>query len=125
MKRKFFTRLALTALVVGGLGQAVAQDRDRIAEQAADTLRMRDQLQERDRFPGAALLTDQERNTYMERLRLARTEQERERIREEFREKMALRERALSWRDGRTPDASAPMRRAPMMNPPMRRPGRN
>jgi hypothetical protein len=114
-------RMAVATLALTGLGSVMAQDQQR----AQDRDQIMDRLQDRDGFPGAQLMTQQERNTYMERMRAAQTEQERERVRAEFREKMALRERALNWRDGKSPDASPGVMPRPRMMPaPMNRPRR-
>jgi hypothetical protein len=113
-------RMAVATLALTGLGAAVAQDTLR----TQDRDQIMDQLRDRDGLPGAQLMTQQERSAYMERLRLAKTEQERERIRNEFQSKVELRERALNWRDGKSPDASGAMPGPRAMPSPMQRPRR-
>lgn len=86
MQRHLFIKTALVALAVGGLGIASAQIP--VANQ--------------DRIRGYELMSDEERNAYLERLRLAKTEQERERIRQEHQDKMELRMRAINSTQGGT-----------------------
>lgn len=113
-------RIAVATFALAGLGSVMAQDQAR----SQDRDQIMEQMRDQDGFPGAQLLTLEERNAYMERMHAARTEQERERIRAEFREKLALRERALNWRDGKSPGASGVMPRPHMMPGPVPRPRR-
>lgn len=94
MKRQTTIKALVASLALTGLGLASAQDQ--LRTQIQDPLRTQDQLQDRDRIYRDDLLSEQERNAYIERLRLARTEQERERIRLEHREKMDMRLRAMN-----------------------------
>lgn len=103
---------------------AFAQDqkRDQTKDQTQDQLKTSDQLktQDRDRdqlrdrdIYGSKLMTSQERNEYRNRMRAAKTAQEREQIRAEHHEQMKVRakERGVSLPDvppsGRGPGAGA------------------
>ena len=87
MKSIQFMKATVVILVLSGLGSVMAQDQRQTQEQ--------NMLQQRDEIPGFDYMTQRERETFMERMRLAQTEQERERIRQEHREQMELRMRAI------------------------------
>ena len=85
------TVIACLALVGCGLGHAqTGPTPSTVQTQSLE------QLKNRENIYHGELLSEQERNAYLERLRLAKTEQEREQIRLEHREKMDLRLRALN-----------------------------
>lgn len=74
------------------------QDRDRVDEkdqqkdQDRDQAKTKDQIQQKDRdIYGYQLMTEQERNEYRERVKTAETNQQREQILAEHREKMQAR----------------------------------
>lgn len=94
MKHRNTFNICLTALALGALGTAMAQDPNRSL--TPEPLRSQAQWQERERIYGEELMSEEERNVYRERLRLAHTEEERERIRHAHREHMDLRWRALN-----------------------------
>jgi len=77
-RRQLMVAAALAAILPAQL--AFAQDRDRTRDQARD----------RDIY-GSQLMTAQERNEYRERMRLAKTAEERERLRAEHHERMKVR----------------------------------
>lgn len=66
---------------------ALAQNQDR----ARDTTRAQQPAMNQERIFGSQMMTSQERNEYRERMRAARTEQEREQIRQEHHERMLVR----------------------------------
>jgi hypothetical protein len=82
------------ATAVNAADQDREQDRDRVQLQdpsaAQDRDRDRDRIQDRDIY-GYQLMTEQERNTYRERMRNAATAEERNRIRAEHHEQMKMR----------------------------------
>ncbi|TNF37913.1 MAG: hypothetical protein EP315_01925, partial [Gammaproteobacteria bacterium] len=89
MKRPLIVVSAFAAglLLSPALSIAADQQRDQLREQ--DQLRTQDQL--RDQIYGSQLMTEQERNEYRNRMRAAKTEQEREQIRNEHHERMKIR----------------------------------
>lgn len=89
MKLSTFTKATVLTLALSGLGPAMAQDQLRTQDQ--------DMLQLRDQIPGYDYMTQRERETFMERMRLAKTDQERERIRQEHREQMDMRTRSINY----------------------------
>lgn len=100
-------RLLATTLMVGTMAfplSTVAQTTTR--DQAKDQTR----LQTQDRIYGSQLMTQQEMNEYRERVRLAKTEQERDRIRAEHHDRMAARakERGVTLPDEPPARAGAP-----------------
>ncbi len=80
MKRVVVTSLLMAALVLPA-GAAMAADQDQ------------DRLQTRDQIYGSQLMTPQERSAYRDRLRSAKTMQERQRIRNEHHQRMQERAR--------------------------------
>lgn len=85
------TLIACLALVGCGLGHAQTGPTPTTVQTQS-----LEQLKNRENIYHGELLSEQERNAYLERLRLAKTEHEREQIRLEHREKMDLRLRALN-----------------------------
>lgn len=80
MKRVVVTSMLMAALVLPAAAvMAADQDQDR--------------LQTRDQIYGSQLMTPQERSAYRDRLRSAKTQQERERIRNEHHQQMQERAR--------------------------------
>lgn len=61
------------------------------ADQQRDQDRTQTQDQMRDQVYGSQLMTDQERNEYRSRMRAAKTDEERQRIRKEHHERMKIR----------------------------------
>ncbi len=92
------TVLKTLALCVALTGVSAAMAQDTLKTQDKDQLKTqdKDQLRDQDRIYAEELMSPQERAAYRERMRLAKTEQEREQIRLEHREKMDLRLRALN-----------------------------
>lgn len=109
MKNRTSIKTAVAALALSALGTVLAQDMNRnlTEEQLRTQQQMQLQLQEHNRIYGHELMSQEERNVYMERLRLASSEQERERIRNEHRERMDLRKRALNGVGNRGAGAGA------------------
>jgi hypothetical protein len=109
MKNRTSIKTAVAALALSALGTVLAQDMNRnlTEEQLRTQQQMQLQLQEHNRIYGHELMSQEERNAYMERLRLASGEQERERIRNEHRERMDLRKRALNGVGNRGAGAGA------------------
>lgn len=104
MKKLVLIKACAAILALCGMGQAGATDQlktqDRLHMEDKDVARDQDQMRDRDRdqiYLGT-LMTPEERSAYMERLRLAKTEQERARIREQHRIEMDARakERGIS-----------------------------
>jgi len=110
MRHKIVPPLLIGALVAGMALPALAQDKDQTRDQ--DQLRTQDQIRDQDIY-GSQLMTQQERNEYRNRMRAAKTAQERERIRNEHHEQMQVRakERGVTL-----PDAP-PANRGPGMGP--------
>ncbi len=80
--------IALTGVSAGmAQDQLKMQDKEQLKTQDKDQLKTqdKDQLRDQDRIYGDELMTAQERTAFRERMRLAKTLQERERIREEHR----------------------------------------
>ncbi|WP_291009256.1 hypothetical protein [Hydrogenophaga sp.] len=91
MKHSNFAKATLLTLALTGLGSALAQDQLRTQEQ----LQTQDMRQLRDKIYAHDYMTQRERDAYLERIRLARTEQEREQVRLQHREQMDLRLRNM------------------------------
>lgn len=85
--------LTTALLLVASLSLAQAQTTAPV--QSSAQIQAQEQLQNREMIYRGELLSEQERNAYMERMRLAKTEQEREQIRAEHREKMDARQRNM------------------------------
>ncbi len=108
MQRRFL-QWAMVALVASGITLptlAADQTRDQ------DRLRTQDQLRDQDIY-GSQLMTMQERNEHRAKMRAAKTEQERERIRADHHEQMKVRakERGVTLPD------QPPAGRGPGMGP--------
>jgi hypothetical protein len=91
MKQSTFAKATLLAMALAGLVPALAQDPLR----RQDQLHTQDMQQLRDQIYAHDFMTQRERDAYLERMRLARTEQERERIRQQHREQMDVRLQAM------------------------------
>jgi arginine/ornithine N-succinyltransferase beta subunit len=108
MNRSDLTAAALLVVLAAGSTLAAAQDRDRTQaqdkDQTKDQTKDRDQIRDRDIY-GSQLMTNEERNQYRTRMRAAKTDQERERIRAEHHERMKVhaKERGVTLPD--TPPA--------------------
>ncbi|MCR4305148.1 MAG: hypothetical protein NUV63_13165 [Gallionella sp.] len=89
MLKKTLTMSALTGVLVFGAGLALADDQDRTRLQDRDQTKTK--AQDQDRVFGSQLMTKQERNEYRNRMRAAKTPQEREQIRAEHHERMLVR----------------------------------
>jgi len=99
MKRTLLYAALFAAMfpAFGVVAYAADQDQDRLRDQ--DRLQTPDQTRDQDRLRtrdpdqvyGSQLMTQEERNAYRERMRAAKTEQEREQIRQEHHEQMKLR----------------------------------
>lgn len=76
----------LTAALLMAAAATLAQAQT--TTQTTTQLQTQEMLQNREAIYHGELMSEQERRAYMERLRLAKTEQEREQIRLEHREKM-------------------------------------
>ncbi len=81
------TLLKTVALCIALTGVSASMAQDQLKTQDKDQLKTqdKDQLRDQDRIYGDELMTAQERTAFRERMRLAKTLQERERIREEHR----------------------------------------
>jgi hypothetical protein len=99
MKRTLLHAALLAAILpaFGAVAYAADQDQDRLRDQdrleTPDQTRDQDRLRTRDQDQvyGSQLMTQEERNAYSERMRAAKTEQEREQIRKEHHEQMKVR----------------------------------
>jgi len=97
--------LASALVFTSGVGLAADQDQDRtrLRDKASDQARDQDRLHDRDQemIYGNQLMTEKERDEYRSRMRAARTQQERKRIRSEHHERMKVRakERGVSIPD--------------------------
>jgi hypothetical protein len=80
-------RILLTSVLAGllllSIGPAWAADQERTQEQT--------QLQEQEQIFGSQLMTPQERAEYRDKIRAAKTAEEREKIRKEHHERMVVR----------------------------------
>lgn len=108
MKRRLIQGAILAIVASGVTVPILAADQTR----AQDKTQARDQLRDQDIY-GSQLMTPQERDTHRNKMRAAKTEQERERIRAEQHEQMKVRakERGVTL-----PDAP-PAGRGPGMGP--------
>lgn len=103
MKRSIRYKVLIASLALSAVGLSQAQSTPP-AQNTVQT-QLQEQVQSRETLYHGELMSEQERNAYLERLRLAKTEQEREQIRLEHREKMDLRLRALNQNRNATPAA--------------------
>lgn len=85
MKKQTLIKTLVLALSLSGVGMVSAQDQMKTQDKDQLKTQDKDKLRDQDRLYADELMTDQERTTLRERLRLAKTEQERARIREEHR----------------------------------------
>lgn len=99
MQTSSFVQAIALALSFSALTAVQAQD----AVQTQTQTQVQTQLQERDRIYAQEHMSQQERDDYMRRFNAAATEQERERIRQEHREKMDQRMRAMNENRNLTP----------------------
>lgn len=100
MKKHILISALAGSLALAGVGMAMAADqvqtKDRLHTTDKDALQIKDKLQDkdqdrlmdRDQIYLGSLMTPAERAAYLERLRLAKTEQEREQIRAQHRIQM-------------------------------------
>ena len=98
MKKQILISVVVGGMAFGSMGAAVAADQVRTQDklhspamtplQDKDKLQDQDRLQDRDQIYLGTLMTPEERAAYLERLRLAKTEQERVAIRAEHRIQM-------------------------------------
>jgi len=90
-----FAVMLLPAGVVMAADQVRDQDRLQDKDQLQDPTRdqLRDQDKDQDRIYGSQLMTDKERLEYRNRMRAAKTAEEREKIRNEHHERMKVRAR--------------------------------
>jgi hypothetical protein len=103
MFKRNIAAFAGTLIFTAGVALAADQDQDRtrlqdqdqtkdqIQDQTKDRIQDRTQDQDRDRIYGSQLMTQQERNEYRNRMRSAKTAEERQQIREEHHERMKVR----------------------------------
>lgn len=91
MKRTLlYTALIAVMLpVFGTVAYAADQDRLETRDQTRDQDRLR--TRDQDQIYGSQMMTQQERNEYRNRMRAAKTQQEREHIRNEHHEQMKVR----------------------------------
>ena len=111
MFKKTLMMSALTGALVFASGFALADDQDRTRLQDKDQTKSKDRDQ--DRIYGSQLMTKQERNEFRNRMRSAKTAEEREQIRAEHHERMMVRakERGVTLPD------EPPARGSGMMGP--------
>ncbi|HEY4696729.1 MAG TPA: hypothetical protein VIH29_01800 [Gallionella sp.] len=81
----------LTGALVFTSGFALADDQDRTRLQDKDQTKSKVQDRDQDRIYGSQLMTKQERNEFRNRMRSAKTAEEREQIRAEHHERMMVR----------------------------------
>ena len=91
MFKKTLTMSALTGALVFASGFALADDQDRTRLQDKDQTKSKVQDRDQDRIYGSQLMTKQERNEFRNRMRSAKTAEEREQIRAEHHERMMVR----------------------------------
>jgi len=108
MKLRFTQGILIAAVATGISLPTVAQDQTRTQDQT----KAQDQIRDQDIY-GSQLMTAQERNEYRNKMRAAKTAQERERIRAEHHERMKVRAKE---RDMTLPD-EPPAGRGPGMGP--------
>ena len=108
MKKQILISVVVGGMAFASMGAAVAADQVRTQDklhspamtplQDKDKLQDQDRLQDRDQIYLGTLMTPEERAAYLERLRLAKTEQERVAIRAEHRIQMeaVAREKGLA-----------------------------
>lgn len=89
MFKKTLTMSALTGALVFASGFALADDQDRMRQQDKDQTMSK--VQDQDRVFGSQLMTKQERKEFRNRMRSAKTAEEREQIRAEHHERMMVR----------------------------------
>lgn len=89
MFKKTLTMSVLTGALVFASGFASADDQDRTRQQ--DQGQTKSKVQDQDRIYGSQLMTKQERNEFRNRMRSAKTAEEREQIRAEHHERMMVR----------------------------------
>lgn len=89
MFKKTLTMSALTGALVFASGFALADDQDRTRLQDKDQTKSK--VQDQDRIYGSQLMTKQERKEFRNRMRSAKTAEEREQIRAEHHERMMVR----------------------------------
>ena len=113
MFKKTLTMSALTGALVFASGFALADDQDRTRLKDQDQTKSKAQDRNQDRVFGSQLMTRQERNEYRNRMRSAKTAEEREQIRAEHHERMMVRakERGVTLPD------DPPARGSGMMGP--------
>jgi len=113
-----FSSLAVVLSLSSGLALAADQardqdrdqiklhdnDQDQLRDRDQDRLRDQTQLKDQDKIYGSQLMTKQERAEYHNKMKSAKTEQEREQIRNEHHELMKIRAKA----QGRTLYEQAP-----------------
>jgi hypothetical protein len=87
-KKSLFVSALITAMFLPA-GAILAADQD----QLQDRDQTRDQLQDQDRIYGSQLMTNEERLEYRNRMRAAKTIEERAQIRNEHHERMKIRAR--------------------------------
>lgn len=87
MNKKSLLASALIAAMFLPAGAILAADQDRLQ----DRDQTRDQLQDQDRIYGSQLMTNEERLEYRNRMRAAKTAEERAQIRSEHHERMKVR----------------------------------
>ena len=113
MFKKTLMMSALTGVLVFASGFALADDQDRTRLKDQDQTKSKAQDRNQDRVFGSQLMTRQERNEYRNRMRSAKTAEEREQIRAEHHERMMVRakERGVTLPD------DPPARGSGMMGP--------
>lgn len=89
MFKKTLTMSALNSALVFASGFALADDQDRTRQQDKDQAMSK--VQDQDRVFGSQLMTKQERKEFRNRMRSAKTAEEREQIRAEHHERMMVR----------------------------------
>ena len=113
MSKKTLTMSVLTGALVFASGFVLADDQDRTRLQDKDQTKSKVQDRDQDRIYGSQLMTKQERNEFRNRMRSAKTAEEREQIRAEHHERMMVRakERGVTLPD------EPPARGSGMMGP--------
>lgn len=85
MKTRNFIKTMAVCVALTGMSATMAQDQLKTQDKDQLKTQDKDQLRDQDSIYGYELMTAQERTAHRERMRLAKTMQERERIREEHR----------------------------------------
>ena len=83
--------LLLAASASYAADEVIAQEQVKVQEQVKEQVQVKDQVQKKEQIYGSQMMTSQERTEHRNKLRAAKTTEERERIRAEHHEAMKIR----------------------------------